>query len=83
MAKGGTGKEEWYYFLYQVPTSILLRETASCVPEIWRRMYDVVPREPKVSKKRDGKSDFHVAKKGVKKRVSSNFVKILEKESSN
>jgi hypothetical protein len=47
-AKGGTGKECWYKFLYQVPMSIFFWENASCVPEIWRRMYDVVLREPKV-----------------------------------
>jgi hypothetical protein len=48
LTKGGTGKECWYKFLYQVPTSILLRENASCVPEIWGRMYDMVFGEPKV-----------------------------------
>jgi hypothetical protein len=48
LAKGGTGKESRYKFLYQVPTSILLQENASCVPEIWGRIYDVVFGVPKV-----------------------------------
>ncbi len=47
-AKGRTGKESRYKFLYQVPTSILLQENASCMLEIWGRMYDVVLGEPKV-----------------------------------
>jgi hypothetical protein len=42
LAKGGMGKECRYKFLYQVPTSVLLQENASCVPEIWGRMYNVV-----------------------------------------
>jgi hypothetical protein len=52
LAKGGTGKENRNYFLYQVPTSVLLQENASCVPEIWGRMYDVVLGEPKLYKNR-------------------------------
>jgi hypothetical protein len=34
-------------------------------------------------KKRDKKSESHATKKGVKKLVSSDVAKILEKESSN
>ncbi len=47
-AKGRTRKECRYKFLYQVPMSILLWENASCVPEIWGCMYNVVLGEPKV-----------------------------------
>jgi hypothetical protein len=42
LAKGGMGKESRYLFLYQVPSSVLLRENTSTVPEIWGRMYNVV-----------------------------------------
>jgi hypothetical protein len=35
-------------FLYQVPTSVLLQENVSCVPQIWGRMYNMVLGEPKV-----------------------------------
>ncbi len=50
-AEGRKRKECWYKFLYQVPTSVLLWENASCVPEIWGRMYDMVLGEPKVWEK--------------------------------
>ncbi len=49
-------------------TSILLQENASCVPEIWGRMYNVVLGEPKV-KKWDEKLDSHAAEKVAKKLV--------------
>jgi hypothetical protein len=48
------------------------------VPEIWGRMYDVLPQSAKGMRKCDKKSDSHAAKKGTKKLVSSNFTKILE-----
>ncbi len=45
------------------------------VPEIWGRMYDVLARSAKGTKKQDKKSDSRAAKKGANKLVSSNFVK--------
>jgi hypothetical protein len=51
------------------------------VPDIWGRMYVMVFGVQKV-KKRDEKLDSCTAEKGAKKLVSSNFAKILEKESS-
>jgi hypothetical protein len=52
------------------------------VPEIWGRMYDILARSAKSTKKQEEKSDSHAAKKSAKKLVSSNFAKILEYESS-
>jgi hypothetical protein len=46
-------------------------------------MYNVLPWSAKGTRKQDKKSDSHSARKGAKKLVSSNFAKILEKESSN
>jgi hypothetical protein len=48
------------------------------VPEIWGRMYNALAQSPKGTRKQDKKSDSHAAKKGAKKLVSSDFVKILE-----
>jgi hypothetical protein len=45
-------------------------------------MYDILAWSAKGTKKWDKKSDYHAAKKGVKKLVSSNFAKILEYGSS-
>jgi hypothetical protein len=52
------------------------------VPEIWGCMYDVLPRSAKGM--RNGTRNWIPVqpKKGGKKLVSSNFVKILEYESS-
>jgi hypothetical protein len=47
-AKGGTGKENRYWFLYQVPAGILLQENTLCVPEIWGCTCNVVLGVPKV-----------------------------------
>jgi hypothetical protein len=66
------------------------RRKASCfekltcsVPEIWGRMYDVLPRSAKGT--RNGTRNWipMQPRKGAKKLVSSNFTKILEYESSN
>jgi hypothetical protein len=46
-------------------------------------MYNVVPWSPKGMINRDKKSDSRAAKKDVKKLVSSDCAKILEKESNN
>ncbi len=64
--------------MYQVPASILLWENVWYVPEIWGRMYDVVPWSTKGMRKQDKKLDSHAAEKGAKKLVSSDCVKILE-----
>ncbi len=48
------------------------------VLEIWRCLYNILPWSAKGTRKWDTKSDYHAAKKGVKKLVSSNFAKILE-----
>jgi hypothetical protein len=48
------------------------------VPEIWGRMYDILARSAKFTRKRDKKLDSHAAKKGAKKIISSVFAKILE-----
>jgi hypothetical protein len=69
--------------MFQVPTSILLQENASSVPETLGCMYNVVHGEPKVLKKWDEKLDSCVAEKGTKKLVSSDFAKLLGKEISN
>jgi hypothetical protein len=46
-------------------------------------MYDILPQSTKGMRKQDEKSESHAAEKGAKKLVSSNYTKILEKESSN
>jgi hypothetical protein len=53
------------------------RPTCS-VPETWGRTYDVLPWSAKGTRKQDKKSDYHSAKKGVKKLGSSDFAKMLE-----
>ncbi len=82
LAKGGTGKECRYKFLYQVPTSVLLlRKHVMCA----RNMGAHVRRGIWSAKgiKTGWKSDSRAAEKGAKKLVRSDFVKILEKECSN
>jgi hypothetical protein len=54
-AKGGTGKENRYWFQYQVPTSVLLWENVWSVPEIWGGTYKVVPWSTKGMRKQDKK----------------------------
>ncbi len=48
------------------------------VPEIWGRMYDILPWSAKGTRKWDKKLDSRAAKEGVKKLVSYNLTKILE-----
>jgi hypothetical protein len=48
------------------------------VPEIWRRMYNVLPWSAKGMRKWVKTLDSRAAEKGAKKLVSSNFAKILE-----
>jgi hypothetical protein len=48
------------------------------VPEIWGRMYNVQTWSAKGTRKQDKKSNFHAAKEGAKKLVSSDLAKILE-----
>jgi hypothetical protein len=52
------------------------------VPEVWGHMYDVLPRSAKCM--RNGTRNWIPVqpRKGAKKLVSSNFMKILENESS-
>jgi hypothetical protein len=69
-----TGSESTTRFLQ---VSCFEKPTRS-VPEIWGRMYNVLPWSVKGTRKRDKKMDFRAAKKGAKKSVSSNFAKILE-----
>jgi hypothetical protein len=61
----------------------VLLESMHSVPETWECTYDELPWSAKGMRKRNEKSDSCAAKKGAKKLVSSNFVKILDKESSN
>ncbi len=49
-----------------------------CVPETWGRMYNTLPQSAQGMRKWDKELDSRAAKKGVKKLVSSNFVKNLE-----
>ncbi len=83
LVKGGTGKENRYWFMYQVPVSVFLWENAWCVPETWGRTYDVLPWSTKGVRNWDEKLDSRAAKKGAKKLVSSECAKILDKENSN
>ncbi len=72
------------------PETFHKRQKASCfekpmrsVPEIWGRMYDVLPHSAKGM--RNGTKNWIPVqpRKGAKKLVSSDFAKILEYESSN
>ncbi len=53
------------------------------VPEIWGRMYDVLPGSAKGMRKGTKNRIPVQPRKGAKKLVSSDFMKILEYESSN
>jgi hypothetical protein len=80
LAKGGTGKECWYKLLYQVPMSS--RKCIMCARNMGAHVRGGNQRN-KGMRKRDEKSDSRTAEKGAKKLVSSNYAKILDKESSN
>ncbi len=84
-------RKVWFAFAQQTfaPEPFGERQKASCfekptrsVPEIWGRMYNVLPRSAKGT--RNGtRSQIPVQpRKGTKKLVSSNFAKILKYESS-
>ncbi len=73
-----------------VPKTFGKRRKASCfkkpmcsVPEIWGRMYDILPCSAKGMRNRTRNWIPVQPRKGAKKLVSSNFAKILEYESSN
>jgi hypothetical protein len=69
-----TGSESTTRF----PQASCFKKCTRSVPEIWGRMYDVLARSAKGTRKWDKKSDSHAAKKGAKKIVSCNIAKILE-----
>ncbi len=60
------------------PRASCFKKPLRSVPETWGRLYDVLPWSPKGPRKRDKKLDSCAAKKGAKKLLSCNFVKILE-----
>ncbi len=57
---------------------LALRKQARCVPKTWVRTYNLLPGNAQGLRKQDKKLDSSAAKKGAKKLVSSNCVKILE-----
>ena len=72
------------------PETFGKRRKASCfeepmcsVPEIWGRVYDVLPRSAKGTRNKTRNQIPVQPRKGATKLVSSNFAKILEYESSN
>jgi hypothetical protein len=73
-----TGSESTTRF----PRVSCFKKPTHSVPEIWGRMYDVLAWSATGTTKRDKKPDSGAAKKGANKLVSSDFVKILEYESS-
>jgi hypothetical protein len=84
-------RKVWFAFAQRTftPETFGKRWKVSCfkkpmhaVPEIWGRMYDVLPRSAKGT--RNGTRNWIPVqpRKGAKKLVSSDFAKILEYESS-
>ncbi len=49
------------------PRASGFKKPTRSVPETWGRMYDVLARSAKGTRKRDKTSDSHAAKKGAKK----------------
>jgi hypothetical protein len=64
------------------PRASCFEKPTSSVPGIWGRAYNILPQSTKGTRKGVEKLGFHAAKKGAKKLVNSDFVKILEYESS-
>ena len=60
------------------PRASCFEKPTHSVPETWGRMYNVLARSAKGTRKWDKKLDSHAAKKGAQKLVSSDFAKILE-----
>jgi hypothetical protein len=66
-----TGSESTTRF----PQASCFEKPTHSVPEIWGRMYDVLPWSAKRTRKWDKKLDSRAAKKDAKKLVSCNFCK--------
>ncbi len=84
-------RKVWFIFTQRTftPETFGKRRRASCfkkpthsVPEIWGRMYDVLPHSAKGTRKGTRNWIPMQPRKGTKKLVSSDFAKILEYESS-
>ncbi len=82
-AKGGTGKKTGTNSNTRFPQVSCFEKMGDVLPEVWGRTYNVVLQSTKGMRKWDKKLDSCAAEKGVKKLVSSNCTKILEKESRN
>jgi hypothetical protein len=67
--------ERWKAYCFEKPTH--------SVPEIWGRMYNILPRSAKGTRNGTRNRIPMQPRKGAKKLVSSDFAKILEYESSN
>ncbi len=85
-------RKVWFVFAKEtfVPETFGKRRKATffekpthSVPEIWGRMYNVLPRCAKGTRNRTRNQILMQPRKGAKKLVSSDFAKILEYESSN
>jgi hypothetical protein len=85
-------RKVWFAFAQWrfAPESFGKKRNASCfeklmrsVPEIWGRMYGVLPRSAKGTRNGPRNQIPMQPRKGAKKLVSSDFAKILEYESSN
>jgi hypothetical protein len=83
MQKAERGKITGSESTNRFPQVSCFEKPTHSVPEIWERMYNVLPWSAKGTRKQDKKSDSCAAKKGAKKLVSRDFAKVLEKECSN
>ncbi len=72
--KKNTGNES----TTKLPQASCFEKPTRSVPEIWGHRYNVLARSAKGTRKCEEESDSRAVKKGAKKLVSSNFVKILE-----
>ncbi len=81
-AKGRKGKDHRLWVHYQVPMSILLRETHPFCARNMGAHVQLTSLECQWYEKRDKKLDSRAAKKGAKELVSNRFAKILEYENS-
>jgi hypothetical protein len=73
--KAERGKKTGSEATTRFPRASCFKKPTRSMPETWGRMYDVLARSAKGTRKRDKISDSRAAKKGAKKLVSSNFVK--------
>ncbi len=81
-AKGEKGEKTSSESYTRFPWASCFEKLRHSVPETWGRMYNAQPWNAKGMRKRDKTSDSRAARKGTKKLVSSNFVKILDYKSS-